>query len=143
MVVYAANGAKPAASAIAVSDELTVAKGSAPAWRTFTFHGESLPSGTYWIGFWVSGWGSLGLDGHFYYNTVGSSTSSYYESGHTYSKTGMPSSSGWAKNIDERTSAYLDIATNGQPPPPPPPRLLLLPRRLLRRHPGSSGRTSG
>jgi hypothetical protein len=108
-VVYADSSGKPAATPIAISSEISVASGSAAAWRPFTFHGETLPAGTYWIGFWIGGWTATN-HGNFYYNTTGNPNSSYYDSGHTYSSTGTPSSSAWSRTVDQRISAYLDIA---------------------------------
>ena len=76
MVVYADNNGKPAASPVAVSDEVVETSGAVAGWVTFSFHGEKLPPGGYWIGFWVGGWGNSN-HGHFYYDKIGSSTSSY------------------------------------------------------------------
>ena len=117
-VVYADNGGKPAAAPVAVSGEVSVASGSAPGWRRFTFHGETLAAGSYWIGFWIGGWTGAN-HGSFYYTTTGSPTSTYYDEGHSYSSTGTPSSSAWTRTIDERVSAYLDIApASGDSTPP-------------------------
>jgi hypothetical protein len=116
-VVYADAAGKPAATPIAVSTETVEPSGAAAGWVTFAFHGETLPAGTYWIGFWIGGWTDP-THGHFYYDTVGSSTSTYYEGGHPYSATGNPTSATWGSHVDERVSAYLDLAAPSPPSPP-------------------------
>jgi hypothetical protein len=116
-VVYADAAGKPAATPVAVSTETVEPAGAAAGWATFAFRGETLPAGTYWIGFWIGGW-TAAAHGHFYYDTVGSATSSYYEGGHPYSATGNPPASTWGSHIDERVSAYLDLAAPSPPSPP-------------------------